>query len=130
MIASRFRRVTPRAGPLVVTASSSPYIDASRAPSPDGKKTTSTATIAPTAETPPRNGIVDEPGVAAEAAQQEVDPEPADQPRAAVEEEQQHRERERQRLDRLGAERAQQLLGERPEHARVEERGEHDARRG
>ena len=43
----------------VVSASSRPYIVASRGPSPDGAKTASTATIAPTALTPPRNGTAD-----------------------------------------------------------------------
>ena len=32
-------------------------MEASRTPRPDGANTTSTATIAPTAEAPPRNGI-------------------------------------------------------------------------
>ena len=62
VIASRFRTTAPSAGPLVVSASSIPYIDASRAPRPDGTNTASTATIAPTAEIPPRNGIVASPG--------------------------------------------------------------------
>ena len=44
--------------PLVVTASSSPYIDASRTPSPEGANTKTTATIAPTAAVPPRKTIV------------------------------------------------------------------------
>ena len=57
MIASRFRTVAPSATDSVVTASISPYIDASRTPSPEGAKTASTATIAPTAATPPRYGI-------------------------------------------------------------------------
>src|SRR6478672_8512685 len=59
VIRNRFITVTPRAGPALVTASSRPYIDASRAPSPDGAKNASTATIAPTADTPPRYGTVE-----------------------------------------------------------------------
>ena len=39
------------------SASISPYIDASRGPRPDGAKTASTATIAPTAAVPPRKTI-------------------------------------------------------------------------
>ena len=63
VIASRLRIVTPSAAELVVTAVSRPYIEASRTPSPDGAKTTSTATIAPIAAVPPRNGIVERAGV-------------------------------------------------------------------
>src|SRR5579884_1398746 len=65
-----------------------------------------------------------DPGVAAEAAQEEVDGDAAEDPRAAVEEKQQHGQRERQRFDPLRAERPQQLAGERPEDPRVEERRE------
>ena len=57
MIASRFSTVAPSAIASVVTASSSPYIEASRTPRPEGAKIASTATIAPTALTPPRYGI-------------------------------------------------------------------------
>ena len=56
------RIVASSATPEFVTASSSPYIDASRTPRPDGTNTTSTATIAPIADTPPRNGSVAQPG--------------------------------------------------------------------
>ena len=79
----------PSAGPLVVSASSIPYIDASRAPSPDGTNTASTATIAPTADTPPRNGSVARPGSLPTERSRKYRPRAADHPRAAVEEEQQ-----------------------------------------
>ena len=54
--------VAPSATASPTTASSSPYIDASRTPRPEGAKTASTATIAPTALTPPRNGIEENAG--------------------------------------------------------------------
>ena len=57
VITIRLRIVAPSAAELVVTVVSRPYIDASRTPSPPGAKTTSTATIAPIAAVPPRNGI-------------------------------------------------------------------------
>ena len=57
MIASRLITIAPSATASPTTASSRPYIDASRTPSPEGAKIASTATIAPTALTPPRYGI-------------------------------------------------------------------------
>ena len=57
VIVRRFSTVTPSATPFVVTASSRPYIEASRTPSPDGVISERKATIAPTAATPPRYGM-------------------------------------------------------------------------
>jgi NAD(P)-dependent dehydrogenase (short-subunit alcohol dehydrogenase family) len=57
VIVRRLRIVAPRAVESLMIAISRAYIDASRTPSPDGAKTASTATIAPTAAVPPRNGI-------------------------------------------------------------------------
>ena len=48
---------------MLALRGSRPYIDASRAPRPEGANTASTATIAPTADVPPRNGIVSRPGL-------------------------------------------------------------------
>jgi len=64
VIATRLRSVAERAAPGATTASMSPYIEPSRAPRPEGAKNASTATIAPTAETPPRKTTVDAAGCA------------------------------------------------------------------
>ena len=84
MIASRFSTVAPRAIGPVVTASIKPYIEASRTPSPEGAITVTTATIAPTAPTPPRYGTALEVDVAAERADQEEDRQAAEDPRDRV----------------------------------------------
>jgi hypothetical protein len=64
VIATRLRSVAESAAPDDVMASISPYIDPSRAPSPEGAKNASTATIAPTADTPPRKTMVETVGCA------------------------------------------------------------------
>src|SRR5581483_10997808 len=64
VIATRLRIVADSAAPDDVTASMSPYMDPSRAPRPDGVKNAKTATIAPTADVPPRKTIVGTDGCA------------------------------------------------------------------
>ena len=62
MITSRLSTVAPSATASPTTASISPYIAPSLTPSPEGAKIASTATIAPTAAAPPRNGIEENDG--------------------------------------------------------------------
>src|SRR5918993_1841057 len=76
VITIRLRTTAPSATPLGAKARTSPYIDASRTPSPDGAMIDSTATIAPTAAVPPRNTIVSGPASPPRARMRKREPAP------------------------------------------------------
>ena len=114
MIASRFSTVAPSATASVVTASSSPYIDASRTPSPEGAKTASTATIAPTALTPPRYGIVETDGSPPTERSMKKSAGAAERPGERVEAEQLERRSRRQRRDLVAPNGRSSRLATRP----------------
>ena len=88
VIARRLSTIAPSATPSEATARSRPYIDASRTPRPDGAKTASTATIAPTALVPPRNGIEIGSGSPPTDRSMKKSATPAERPRQRVEREQ------------------------------------------
>ena len=128
VIAIRFRTVAPSAAPSDATASIRPYIEASRTPSPDGAMIESTATIAPTALTPPRNGIAVGERVGVDRTKEEEEGRAADDPRHGVVREQtEHRPEGKlgyvRRPDRPEDESSQPL-----EHGRDEEHDDEAAR--